>query len=95
MGDRIPLFQAGKSGTTKSARFSTDIGISSNPRVTANSPYLNTNSWYRIEVKQFFDKAQDQVEKALDIPLYQFVILSMNSGGLSSKQMEWYATKQL
>ena len=44
VGDRIPLFQAGKTGTIKSARFSSDIGPSSNPRVTENSPYLNTNT---------------------------------------------------
>ena len=74
VGDRIPLFQAGKSGATKSARFSSDIGPSSpNPQVTANSPYLNTNTWYRIEVQQFFDKAQDQVKSIkLKIKLFNF-----------------------
>ena len=62
LGDRIPLFQAGKSGATKSARFSSDIGPLPDPRVTPkDSPYINANTWYRIEVRQFFDKAQDQV----------------------------------
>ena len=63
VGDRIPLFQVGIKQGEKTARFSTDVQPPSNPRVTEDfsSTRLNTNTWYRIEVQQFFDKAQDQV----------------------------------
>ena len=74
VGDRIPLFQAGKTGAVKSARFSSDIGPSSNPRVTENSPYLNTNTWYRIEVQQYFNKAQDQV-KSINFSILAKIVL--------------------
>ena len=72
LGDSISLFLAGINQGIKSARFSTDIGPLSDPRVTPprDSPYLNTNTWYRIEVQQFFDKAQDQVESIT----YKFVL---------------------
>ena len=68
MGDRIPLFQAGIGPKGKSGRFSSDIGPSSDPRDTPeDSPYLNTNTWYKIEVQQYFDKAQDKVKTSLII----------------------------